>query len=63
MAIASKTNKKIQRLFSFAFSAAMIDLLNCARVSCLPLQNEIRNDADNSTDNQVILYGRRSGLR
>jgi len=35
----------------------MIDLLNSARVSCLPLQNEIANDANNVTDNGVMLYG------
>ena len=58
MALAPKRNK-IQTQFSFAFSAAMIDLLTSTHVSCLPLQNEIANDADNSTDNGVMLYGYR----
>jgi len=40
----------------------MIDLLISTRISCLPLQNEITNDADNSTDNGVMLYGYRSDV-
>ena len=61
MALAPKSNR-IQTKFSFAFSAALIDLLISTRVSFLPLQNEITNDADNSTDNGVMLYGYRSDV-
>jgi hypothetical protein len=55
-------SKQNSKTVSFAFSAAMINLLTSTRISSLPLQNEIANDAHNSTDNGVMLYGYRSDV-